>query len=52
MAASDSNAVDPVLRAAARLRITTDAKQGLVTPEWVRELASDDSLPTDEGKQG
>ena len=37
--ASASNAADRVRIAAARLRITTDAKQGLPTPQWVKGLA-------------
>lgn len=37
--ASASSAADRVRIAAARLRITTDAKQGKETPQWVRDLA-------------
>ena len=37
-----------VQAAAARLRVSLDRKRGLVTPDWIRELAKyddDDSAP-------
>ena len=47
--ASASNAADRVRIVAARLRVTTDAKQGKETPQWVMELAGQSS---DEGTVG
>ena len=36
---------DRVRIAAARLRITTDAKLGKETPQWVKDLAEEDPCP-------